>query len=151
MRSLTFFYYDIMTENEFIESELGLDILLMFYSTFSFASSYPSVILPLSSFSPHCTIFSFLTNNHIYPYQIYRYAAFYLILGTFLPYEQVCSLLLSFDSFNYFSPIAVSMSSNFTPLLVYQVSCRLHLYCHHSYRFFIKQIVIFTFIFIFAY
>ena len=33
-----------------------------------------------------------LTNNHIYPYQIYRYTAFDLILGTFLPYKQVCSL-----------------------------------------------------------
>ena len=36
-----------------------------------------------------------LTDNHIYPYKIYRYTAFYLILGTFLPYEQVCCLLFN--------------------------------------------------------
>ena len=106
-----------------------------------------------------------LTNNHIYPYQIYRCAAFYLILRTFLKYEQVCCLLFNPTNippiwtgmlpsvifwFIYFSPIAVSVSSNF-PLsssiryLVVFIFIVIILIV-----FVIKQIVIFIFIFIFA-
>ena len=48
---------------------------------------------------------------------INRYAAFYSILRTFLPYEQVCSLRLSFDSFIFLLSLCLCLLISPSPRL----------------------------------